>query len=86
MTKCEADPFAFSFHSSSNRCIYLVYADDIDITSDDETRIRLLKKHLSQQFHTKDLGPLKYFLSIEVTQSSYRFVINQRKYARDILT
>jgi len=44
------------------------------------------KEHLLQQFYTKDLGPLKYFLGIEVAQSASGIVINQRKYALDILT
>ncbi|RVW47850.1 Retrovirus-related Pol polyprotein from transposon RE1 [Vitis vinifera] len=34
---------------------------------------------------TKDLGKLKYFLGIEITQSSSGVVLSQRKYALDIL-
>ncbi|RVW19588.1 Retrovirus-related Pol polyprotein from transposon RE2 [Vitis vinifera] len=34
---------------------------------------------------TKDLGKLKYFLGIEITQSSFGMVLSQRKYALDIL-
>jgi len=87
MTRCEAYHFVFSVHSSFGKCIYLVvYVDDIVITGDDETGIRQLKEHLSQQFHTKDLGLLKYFLCIEVAQSAYGIIINQRKYSLDILT
>ncbi|XP_027343065.1 uncharacterized protein LOC113855633 [Abrus precatorius] len=67
-------------------CIYLVvYVDDIVITGDHATRIQQLKEHLSQQFHTKDLGPLKYFLGIEVAQSSSGIIINPRKCAMNIL-
>jgi len=54
--------------------------------SDFETGFRQLKEHLSQQFHIKGLGPLKYFLGIEVAQSTSRIVINQCKYVLDILT
>lgn len=56
------------------------------ITSDDEIEIWQLKEHISQQFHIKDLGPLKYFLGIEVTQSYFGIVINQHKYIVNILT
>jgi hypothetical protein len=44
-----------------------------------------LKEHLSLHFQTKDLGPLKYFLGIEVAQSKTGVAITQRKYALDIL-
>lgn len=87
MTRCEADHSVFSIHSPSGRCIYLVvYVDDIVITGNDTDGIQRLKSHLFKQFQTKDLGPLKYFLGIEVAQSSSGIAINQRKYALDILT
>ncbi|MCI49922.1 hypothetical protein A2U01_0071166, partial [Trifolium medium] len=39
-----------------------------------------------KNFQTKDLGPLRYFLGIEVAQSSSSIAINQRKCALDILS
>ena len=87
MTSCEADDSVFFLHSPSGLCIYLVvYVDDIVITSDDSDDILCLKSHLHSQFQTKDLGPLQYFLGIEVAQSSSSVVISQRKYVLDILT
>jgi len=86
MTWYEDEHYVF-FHSSSTRYIYfVVYVDDNVIISDDETRVWHLKKPLSQPFHTKDLRPLKYFLGIEVAQSSSSIVINQHKYVVNILT
>ncbi|RVW68854.1 Retrovirus-related Pol polyprotein from transposon TNT 1-94 [Vitis vinifera] len=67
-------------------CIYLVvYVDDIVITGSDQDGIQKLKQHLFTHFQTKDLGKLKYFLGIEITQSSSGVVLSQRKYALDIL-
>lgn len=42
--------------------IFIVYADDIIIKSDDEPEIVGLKRALSKEFKIKDLGVLKYFL------------------------
>lgn len=44
-----------------------------------------MKQHLPNQFQTKDLGKLCYFLDIEIVQSKDGLVISQRKYAMDIL-
>ncbi|RVW39260.1 Retrovirus-related Pol polyprotein from transposon RE1 [Vitis vinifera] len=68
------------------QCIYLVvYVDDIVITGSDQDGIQKLKQHLFTHFQTKDLGKLKYFLGIEIAQSSSGVVLSQRKYALDIL-
>ncbi|GKV03503.1 hypothetical protein SLEP1_g15792 [Rubroshorea leprosula] len=64
----------------------LIYVDDIIITGNDSTRIKALKQYLHTKFSIKDLGPLKYFLGIEVARTSEGIVLSQRKYALDILT
>ncbi|RVX21698.1 Retrovirus-related Pol polyprotein from transposon RE2 [Vitis vinifera] len=53
--------------------------------SSDQNGIQKLKQHLFTHFQTKDLEKLKYFLGIEITQSSSGVVLSQRKYALDIL-
>jgi len=85
MTRSEADHSIFYRHSSVG-CIYLVvYVDDIFLTSSDQHGISQVKQHLCEHFQTKDLGKLRYFLGIEVTQFNTGIVISQRKYALDIL-
>jgi len=86
LKRCEADHSVFYGYTSSDKCVYLmVYVDDIVITRNDITRIAQLNNHLFSHFQTKDLGRLKYFLGIEVTQSKEGVIISQRKYALDIL-
>ncbi|RVW45260.1 Retrovirus-related Pol polyprotein from transposon TNT 1-94 [Vitis vinifera] len=86
MLRNTADHSVFYHHNSLGQCIYLVvYVDDIVITGSDQDGIQKLKQHLFTHFQTKDLGKLKYFLGIEIAQSSSGVVLSQRKYALDIL-
>ena len=48
-------------NSSSGIILLVVYVDEIVITESDSKGILSLKSFLHNQFHTKDLGMLKYF-------------------------
>lgn len=63
----------------------LIYVDDLIITGNNIDSINQLKKDLQHRFPVKDLGPLKYFLSIELATSSKGLFLNQRKYILDLL-
>lgn len=45
-----------------------------------------IKAALHTAFGIKDIGPLKYFLGIEVAQSSRGITLCQRKYYLDLLS
>ena len=62
-----------------------VYVDDIIITGDDVEEIKFLKKSLRKAFEVKDVGPLRYFLGIEIVRSQKGIVLSQRKYVLDLL-
>ncbi|RVW33427.1 Retrovirus-related Pol polyprotein from transposon RE1 [Vitis vinifera] len=55
------------------------------ITGNDPEERKALQNYLSREFEMKDLGPLKYFLGIEVSRSSEGIFLSQRKYALDLL-
>lgn len=59
--------------------------DDILLMGNDTRKINQVKVNLQNHFSIKDLGPLKYFLGIEVVRSKRGFIIIQRKYTLDIL-
>jgi hypothetical protein len=62
-----------------------VYVDDIVITRDDVEEIKCLMENLGRAFEVKDLGPLWYFLGIEIARSPKGIVLSQRKYVLDLL-
>ncbi|GKV49000.1 hypothetical protein SLEP1_g55774 [Rubroshorea leprosula] len=63
----------------------LIYVDDIVITSNDAEKLAALKAYLYKEFSIKDLGPLKYFLGVEVARTAEGIILSQQKYALDIL-
>jgi len=79
------DPALFTHISSRGRTLLLLYVDDMLITGDDAEHVSLIKRHLSQQFQMTDLGPLSYFLGIEVLHSQKGYYISQSKYIQDLL-
>ena len=82
----QADHTLFHKRSLSGQIsILIVYVDDIIVTGNDHEAISELKKRLAQSFEIKDLGPVKYFLGMEVARSSNGIFVNQRKYVLDLL-
>ncbi|RVW69129.1 Retrovirus-related Pol polyprotein from transposon RE1 [Vitis vinifera] len=63
----------------------IVYVDDMVVTGNDPKERKALQNYLSREFEMKDLGPLKYFLGIEVSRSSEGIFLSQRKYVLDLL-
>ena len=85
MQKSKSNHSVFYRNSSSDIILLVVYVDDIVITGSDSKCISSLKSFVQSQFHTKDLGMLRYFLGIEVVQSKHGIFLSQRKYMFDLL-
>jgi hypothetical protein len=66
--------------------VIVIYVDDLIIARDSDANISNLKKLLKQKFEIKDLGELRYFLGIEVIQSSKGIWLLQRQYALNKLS
>uniref|UniRef100_A0A2N9G7E6 Reverse transcriptase Ty1/copia-type domain-containing protein n=1 Tax=Fagus sylvatica TaxID=28930 RepID=A0A2N9G7E6_FAGSY len=64
----------------------LIYVDDIIITSPSPVAIDGLLSTLQSDFAVKNLGPLKFFLGIEVIPNEHRVILSQQRYIKDILT
>jgi hypothetical protein len=59
--------------------------DDIVVASSSEKAVDALLHDLGLAFALKDLGPLHYFLGIEVNKVHDGIVLSQEKYANDFL-
>ena len=66
MQKSKSDHSVFYKNSQVGIILLVVYIDDIIIIENDMAGTSSLKPLLHGQFHAKDLGMLKYFLSVEV--------------------
>lgn len=75
----------FTLKKDSQLMVVIVYVDDILITGTSQDLITQVKLFLHPQFKIKDLGPMKYFLGLELARNSTGIFLNQRKYALDIL-
>ena len=64
-----ADHTLFMKHNNGKLTVLIIYVDDMIVTGDDDDERRALQTYLSREFEMKDLGPLKYFLGIEVLRS-----------------
>ncbi|XP_019153846.1 PREDICTED: uncharacterized protein LOC109150391 [Ipomoea nil] len=83
----QAVPDSSLFIRGKNRSLValLIYVDDIVIACESLEIIQDVKKQLSSAFLLKDLGPLRYFLGLEVARHKKGIAVCQRKYAVELL-
>lgn len=80
------DPSLFILSSQGRTLVVLVYVDDILVTGSHNNQIMEFIGLLHSKLALKDLGPLHYFLGIEVVSTTQGVHLNQAKYIGDILS
>nr|XP_020162983.2 uncharacterized mitochondrial protein AtMg00810-like [Aegilops tauschii subsp. strangulata] len=80
-----SDASLFVYHQGDATAFLLLYVDDIILTACSTALLRQLTDRLRAEFAIKDLGPLHYFLGIEVIRRADGFFLHQRKYAHELL-
>ncbi|WJZ95273.1 hypothetical protein VitviT2T_014054 [Vitis vinifera] len=81
-----SDTSLFILHAGTNLLYLLVYVDDIIITGNSNDLVSQVVEYLAQRFSLKDLGPLSYFLGVEVVPHRNGLLLSQRRYIKDLLT
>ena len=79
------DPSLFIYHHGGTTIFLLLYVDDMALTGNDSSVMKKLLQSLSSEFRIKDMGPLSYFLGIQVQYMLTGLFLNQEKYASDLL-
>ena len=75
----------FGYDNNSIMLVVLVYIDDIIVTYSNSLLIEQLISSLNSCFALKDLGPLNFFLRIEVLNFGFSLHLNRDRYICDLL-
>ncbi|CAL2265123.1 unnamed protein product [Prunus armeniaca] len=81
----QSDSSLFIFRHASYVIFLLLYVDDIVVTGNYSRFLHHFITALGLAFDIKDLGPLHFFLGLQVTTTSDGLHISQLKYAYDLL-
>uniref|UniRef100_A0A2N9ID50 non-specific serine/threonine protein kinase n=1 Tax=Fagus sylvatica TaxID=28930 RepID=A0A2N9ID50_FAGSY len=81
-----ANASLFILRRGSLTVYLLLYVDDIIITGNDSSVITSIISQLSTAFELKDLGPLRYFLGLQIDYTKSDLFVHQCKYLTDLLT
>jgi hypothetical protein len=62
-----------------------VYVDDLVITSTKDAKVAAFKEEMKATFQMSDLGPLSFYLGIEVHQDNSGITLRQTAYAKRVV-
>eukprot|EP00253_Pinus_taeda_P019102 PITA_19102 len=83
--RCKSDPNVYMLRAHDSLVILVLYVDDLLITSSSASAIATVKRALYDRFLMTDMGPLHFFLGLEISQDATGIKFSQAKYARDLL-
>nr|GEZ00965.1 hypothetical protein [Tanacetum cinerariifolium] len=81
----KTDPSLFIYLRGHTLLYILVYVDDITITGNNKGTIDNIISQLLSAFALKDLGPLNYFLGIEIVPHVSGILLSQKNYILELL-
>lgn len=84
-TQSQFDSSLFLCKTSAGIVLLLVYVNDIVIIGSDAALLTQLQ-HLKASFHMNNLGPLQYFLGLEVQLTPTDILLHQHKYIEEVIS
>jgi histone deacetylase 1/2 len=80
-----SDSSLFVLRQGKESVYLLLYVDDIVLTASSKDILHHVIRTIHNEFALKDMGPLHFFLSIQVTRRPDGFHLHQQQYALDLL-
>lgn len=78
-------PLLFIYSRKGTTLYIVVYVHDVIVTSNNAAAIDHIVNQLSKAFALKDLGPLNYFLGLEIVPQGSNVILSQRRNILDLL-
>jgi len=75
----------YVYHHGSTTMIWLLFVDDIILTSSSPSVLHRFISVLSRQFAMKDLGDLHCFLVVQVVRTPQDIFLTQHKYVHGLI-
>jgi hypothetical protein len=82
---CKSDLNVYMLRMIDSLLLLVLYVDDLLITGCSTSAIVAVKRILHDKFLMMDMGPLHFFLGLEISQDASGIKLSQAKYARDLL-
>jgi hypothetical protein len=82
---CKLDPNVYILRRDGSLLLLVMYVDDLLIIGCSTSVIAAVKRVLHDRFLMMDMGPLHFFLGLEISQDASGIKISQAMYARYLL-
>jgi hypothetical protein len=82
---CKSNPNVYILRTNDSLLLLVLYVDDLLITDYLNSTIVAVKRILRDRFLMMDMGPLHFFLGLEISEDALGIKISQAKYACDLL-
>jgi hypothetical protein len=79
------DSSLFVLRRGSDTAFLLLYVDDMVLNTSTDKLLQDIIARLQNEFAVKDMGPLHYFLGVDVQRRNTGFLLSQTKYTEELL-